>query len=166
MERRQFPRVGHFVATILPGHVFFLHANWKHILSYFSNKNEPTLKRSKCRVIDYNYYSVESSQVLLDQNQMYRLHCYSLPLSMSMMITTSFYPLGPLLKITSSVILSTLGTQLDQYGRSVYYSDKLSGPIFTKTAQKLAFDSTKRSPSEDIKFSIFGLRYNHFTSNL
>ena len=40
----------------------------------------------------------------------------------------------------------------------MFYSEELSGPIFTKIAQKLAFESTKRSHCSDFKFSIFGPR--------
>ena len=48
----------------------------------------------------------------------------------------------------------------------MFYSEELSGPIFMKIAQKLAFESTKRSPCSDFQFSIFRSRYSHFTPTL
>ena len=59
-----------------------------------------------------------------------------------------------------------LRKQLTQYVHCVFYSGELSGPIFTKIAQKLAFESTKRSPCSDFQFSIFRSRYSHFTPTL
>ena len=55
-------------------------------------------------------------------------------------------------KVTINIILTRLRMQLDQYVRYMLYSDKLSGPIITKLAQKLAFESTKRSPNSDFKY--------------
>ena len=43
-----------------------------------------------------------------------------------------------------------LRTQIDQHVCCVFYSEKLSGPIFTKMAQKLAFESTERYPNLDL----------------
>ena len=47
----------------------------------------------------------------------------------------------------------------------MFYSEELSGPIFMKIAQKLAFESTKRSPCSDFQFSFFGSRYGLLTSS-
>ena len=62
--------------------------------------------------------------------------------------------------------LVDLRKQLTYYVRCVFYSEELSRPIFTKIAQKLAFESTKKSPCSDFQFLIFRSRYSHFTPTL
>ena len=47
----------------------------------------------------------------------------------------------------------------------MFYSEELSEPIFMKIAQKLAFESTKRSPCSDFQFSFFCSRYGLLTSS-
>ena len=60
--------------------------------------------------------------------------------------------------VSSTKSEGKLRTQLDQYVRCVFYSEELNEPTLTKMAQILAFESTKRSPCSDFKFSIFSSR--------
>ena len=56
-----------------------------------------------------------------------------------------------------------LRTQLAECVLCVFYSQKLSRPIFTKLSHKLAFGSTKRFYKSEIENSMFGSKYSLFT---
>ena len=66
--------------------------------------------------------------------------------------------------ISAGMLLSENQHVTKVKSKSVSFSGKLSGPIFTKKAQQLAFESAKRFHLSDFQTSIIGPRHSHFWS--